>query len=89
MNGKILLRINKMSTDNKSINYLPKRTWNGSIFKKENVMKEEIKEKYCEWYQYSKDMYRNNHDTNSILSSVMLFEYKYCPYCGKKIKVIR
>jgi len=49
---------------------------------------EEQKEiEYCEWWQYTKNMYRNHHDTDNIISSVMLFEYKYCPYCGKKIKV--
>lgn len=39
----------------------------------------------CEWVKANEDIFINPH--NEVHLSTYNFDYKYCPYCGKKIDV--
>lgn len=46
-----------------------------------------IKENYCEWIEYDYKTIRSPHERDWNIPSMS--DFKFCPYCGKKIKIIK
>lgn len=42
----------------------------------------------CEWKNYKKYDWKPSCETNSVYNVVGVGWFKYCPYCGKRIKVV-
>lgn len=47
----------------------------------------DVTEEFCEWTEYDYKTIRSPHNRNWSIPSMK--DFKICPYCGKKIKVIR
>ena len=70
------------------------RLSNGSIDYYENYdcLAEEYNNEVCEWkITFNKDIHREYKplcSEDGFIDITGYFDYKYCPYCGKKIKVV-
>lgn len=51
----------------------------------ENKKHKKKKKGKCEWYE--KNGYYNKHNEQVLFCTNFITQYKYCPYCGKKIKI--
>ena len=52
-----------------------------------NELTEEYNNDVCEWTEYDYKTIRSPHERNWSIPSMK--DFKYCPYCGKKIKVVK
>ena len=57
-----------------------------------NQLAEEYNNEVCEWkITFNKDIHREYKplcSEDGFIDMTGYFDYKYCPYCGKKIKVV-
>ena len=47
----------------------------------------QLKEAVCEWTEYDYKTIRSPHERNWSIPSMK--DFKYCPYCRKRIKIVR
>ena len=52
-----------------------------------NELTEEYNNDVCEWTEYDYKTIRSPHERDWSIPSMK--DFKYCPYCGKKIKVVK
>ena len=51
----------------------------------DNLYKRLIENEYCEWTEYDYKTIRSPHKRDWSIPSMI--DFKYCPYCGKKIRI--
>ena len=52
-----------------------------------NQLAEEYNNDFCEWTEYDYKTIRSPHKRDWIIPSMK--DFKFCTYCGKKIKVVK
>ena len=71
-------------------------TYKEAILKNVNQLAEEYNNDFCEWFKYDyRTIAPKHHDNIWAISENLYWRYggkdahiKFCPYCGKKIKVV-
>ena len=54
-----------------------------------NKLAEEYNNDFCEWKPYKSEFYSYKSKCNALFPRKCGDEYEFCPYCGKKIKVVK
>ena len=54
-----------------------------------NELAEEYNNDFCEWKPYKSEFYSYKSKCNALFPRKCGDEYEFCPYCGKKIKVVK
>jgi len=84
---KIVERLEKLANQRWLV--LAERNGYKRAIKIVNQVAEEYEQEVCEWKDEDKDSYYfSNCNKDDALSVLDVFTFKYCPYCGKKIKVV-